>query len=172
MKNPIKHSLLTCGLCLALPFASAQAANQTGAGQLSADNAINQLKGSLASAELTLSLVAAEEAIRGGQAQTAINHLTASLASAGVVMSMAEASEAVRQVGDQQLLNELDVLLKGQDMEQAAGLMAAVVAERPELAAHVQTLGLDAGYDEAMVATSIFTGLGDAPATAAGTAVK
>ncbi len=165
MKNPIKHSLLTCGLCLALPFASAQAASQA-----DADHAINQLKGSLASAELTLSLVEAEEAIRAGQAQTAINHLTASLASAEVVMSMADATEAVRHVGDEQLLNELDALLQGQDMGQAAGLMAAVVAERPELASDVQTLGLDAGYDEAMVATSIFTGLGDAPATAAGTA--
>lgn len=195
MKKFIKTPLIALGLGLALPFAGAQAESKSDAQDalnalnasvasaeltlsvveaeqairgVQAQAAVNMLAASIAGAELSIALADAGDAIRFGQGQEAINMLAASVASAEVSIALASASETINGVSDMQMLAELDQVLDGKDADTANDLIMAVVAERPMLAAAVQDMAVGAGYDEAMVASSVFAGLGDLPATAAG----
>jgi len=130
--------------------------------------AVNLLTAGLAEAELSITLADANEAIRFGQGQDAMNMLTASISGAEVSIALASANEVIEGVSDMQMLAELDTVLDGKDADSASDLIMAVVSERPMLAAAVQDMAVGAGYNEAMVASSVFGGLGDLPATAAG----
>lgn len=133
-----------------------------------AQEAVNMLTASLAEADLSIALADANDAIRFGQGQEAVNMLAASIAGAEVSIALASANETIQGVSDFQMLAELDTVLDGKNDETASELIMAVVAERPMLAAAVQDMAIGAGYNEAMVASSVFGGLGDLPATAAG----
>lgn len=150
----IKQSCITISFCLAIPFASAHADSK-----LDSQAAIDSL---------SQSIVFAEQAITEVRGQEAINLLTASVANAEVTIALANATETINAVSDDQMLAELDTLLDGSDADTANGLIMAVVAERPVLASAIQDMAITAGYDEAMVASSVVNGLGDAAATAAG----
>ena len=97
-----------------------------------------------------------------------MNMLAASISGAEVSIALASANEVIEGVSDMQMLAELDSVLDGKDADSASDLIMAVVSERPMLAAAVQDMAVGAGYNEAMVASSVFGGLGDLPATAAG----
>ncbi|WP_439135870.1 hypothetical protein [Pseudomaricurvus sp.] len=159
----VKSSLFALSICFALPLTSAQAETRSDAQQ-----ALNALSGSVASAELALSVAGANQAIREVQTQDAINQLSASVAQADLSIALANANETIKATDNGQMLNELDALLNGMDDHQVSELISAVVSERPGLAADVQTLALNAGFQEDMVASSIISGISDAPATAAG----
>ncbi len=130
--------------------------------------AVNMLTASLAEADLSIALADANEAIRFGEGQEAVNMLAASIAGAEVSIALASANDTINGVTDLQMLAELDSVLDGKDDDSASDLIMAVVSERPMLAAAVQDMAVGAGYNEAMVASSVFGGLGDLPATAAG----
>lgn len=195
MKLITNNPLISLGLCLALPFGAAQAATKADAQQaldmlngsvasaeltlavvgaqeairdVQAQEAINLLAASIAQAELSITLADTGDAIRFGQGQDAINLLAASIAGAEVTIALADASETINGVSDLQMLAELDTVLDGNDADGASELIMAVVAERPLLASAVQDMAVGAGYDEAMVASSVLGGFGDMPATAAG----
>lgn len=195
MKMMTPKALLTVAIAAALPLSSAFADNKSDAQAaldalngsvasaeltlavvdaeqairtVEAQEAVNLLTASLAEAELSITLADANEAIRFGQGQDAINMLAASIAGAEVSIALAGANETINGVSDMQMLAELDTVLDGQDANSASDLIMAVVGERPMLAAAVQDMAIDAGYNEAMVASSVFGGLGDLPATAAG----
>lgn len=150
----IKKSLITLGLCMALPIGSAYADSK-----LSSEEAIMSLQQSIAFAE---------QAILDANGQQAVNVLAASIANAEVTIALANATETINGVSDNQMLAELDGLLDGSDADTADSLIVAVVSERPVLASAIQDMALAAGYDQAMVANSVVAGLGDAAATAAG----
>ena len=149
----INKTLICLGLGLTLPLA-VQA--EVKANPQAAISALSQ------------SVSSADDAIRFGQAQGAINALASSVAQAEVSIALADAGETIYAASDEQILAELDYLLGSQPADEANALIVAVVSERPLLASAVQDMALQAGMDEAMVASSIVTGLGDAPATAAG----
>lgn len=159
----VKSSLLALSVCFALPLTSAQADTRSDAQQV-----LNTLNGSVASAELALSVAGANDAIREVKAQTAINQLSASVAQADLAIALANANDSIKGIEDSQMLAELNGLLNGMDDQQVSELISAVVSERPVLASDVQTLALNAGFHEDMVATSIISGISEAPATAAG----
>ncbi len=188
-------TLLAATVALALPFSSAFAESKADAQQalnalkgsvasaeltiavadaeqairsVEAQEAVNMLAASIAEADLSIALADANDAIRFGQGQEAVNMLAASIAGAEVSIALASANESIQGVSDMQMLAELDTVLDGKDADGAADLIMAVVSERPMLAAAVQDMAIGAGYNEAMVASSVFGGLGDLPATAAG----
>lgn len=159
-----KLSLLALSVCFALPLSGAQAdINKSDAQQV-----LNTLNGSIASAELALSVAGANEAIQAVQTQQAFNQLSASVAQADLTIALVNAHDSINTVGDAQMLDEMGGLLNGMDTENVSELITAVVSERPALAADVQTLALNAGLQEDMVANSIISGMSNAPATAAG----
>ena len=145
-------------------IASAEQAIRT----VRAQEAIDYLSASVAEAELTIALADAGDAIRYGQGREAANALAYSIANAEVSIALVNATETIRGVSDNQMLAELDSLLDGENPESADQLISAVIGERPLLASAVQDMAIGAGYDQAMVASSIMSGLGDAAATAAG----
>ncbi len=188
-------TLVTAAVALALPFSSAFAESKADAQQalnalngsvasaeltlavvdaeqairsVEAQEAVNMLAASIAEADLSIALADANDAIRFGQGQEAVNMLAASIAGAEVSIALASANESIQGVSDMQMLAELDTVLDGKDADSASELIMAVVSERPMLAAAVQDMAIGAGYNEAMVASSVFGGLGDLPATAAG----
>ncbi|MGH1373232.1 MAG: hypothetical protein ACRBBW_14420 [Cellvibrionaceae bacterium] len=160
--NALNGSVASAELTLAV--VDAEQAIRT----VEAQEAVNMLTASLAEADLSIALADANDAIRFGQGQDAVNMLAASIAGAEVSIALASANETINGVSDMQMLAELDTVLDGKDADSASDLIMAVVAERPMLAAAVQDMAVGAGYNEAMVASSVFGGLGDLPATAAG----
>lgn len=191
----MKKQILSLAMGVALPFTAAQAAMTPDAqaalnnlsasvasaeltlslveadkaiGDVRAQEAINLLAASLADAELSISLASANDAIRQVRGQEAVNMLMASVANAEVTFALTDAAMALASVSDETMLSELDGILSNVDAEEANNLIMAVVSERPMLAAAVQGMALDAGYNEAMVASAVVSGLGSAAATAAG----
>lgn len=159
----VKSSLLAMGIALALPLTAAHADTRSDAQQV-----LNTLHGSVASAELALSVAGANQAIREVQAEQAINQLSASVAQADLTIALVNAHDSISGVSDAQMLAELNGLLNNNAGENQPELISAVVSARPTLAADVQTLALNAGLQEEMVASSIIKGMSQAPATAAG----
>lgn len=159
----IKHSFIALGMSALLPLAA-----QAEAVKQDAQAALANLNSSLATAELDLAVISAEEAIGEVQANEAMAALLASVANAELGIALAQATEAINGVSDHQLLAELDDSLKGADAVEANDLIMAVVAERPMMAALVQDAAINAGLSEQVVASAVFAGLADAPATAAG----
>lgn len=159
----VKSSLIAMGIALALPLTAAHADTRS-----DAQDVLNALNGSVASAELALSVAGANEAIRDVQVQQAINQLSASVAQADLTIALVSAQDSINGIEDSQMLAEMSDLLKGTDSEGMSELISAVVSERPILAADVQTLALNAGMQEDMVASSIISGMSNAQATAAG----
>lgn len=153
--------LPTLAFALGLPFAT-QAANEN-----NAQDAINDLRGSIAEAELTLSLVEADSAIRQVRAQEAINQLAYGIAEAEVSIALADANELIHSVSDQQMLAELNSLLDSNNPA-SESLLMAVVGERPALGNDVYQMALSAGYNQDQVAAMMLKGMSDMPATAAG----
>lgn len=191
----MKKQLISLALGLTLPMVAAQAATKADAqaamnnlnasvasaeltialvgaeeaiGEVRAQEAINQLAASIADAELSISVASANDAIREVRGQEAVNMLVASVANAELTLALADAAMTVAAVSDETMLSELDGVLGNVDTDEANDLIMAVVAERPMLAAAVQDIALTAGYNEAMVATAVVSGLGSAAATAAG----
>ncbi len=158
MKTLYRGCLLS--LCLSLPLAS-QADSD-------AQAAIDHLRGSVANAELSLSIIEADTALREIRGQEALSQLAASVASAELAITLADASEAIGHVSDRQMLAELDTLMTTEPRAERAKLIMAVVKERPMMAAAVQESALEAGFTETQVASIVFGGLSDLPATAAG----
>jgi|GEM_PF-1975102 len=195
LKDTVNRKLMPLALAAALPFGATQAdtkadaqavMNQLNAslanaelsialaeaeyaiGEVQAQEAINMLAASIAEADLSITLASANDAIRQVQGQEAINSLLASVANAEVSLALVDASMAVASVSDETMLQELDSVLDDVGSDEANALIMAVVSERPMLAAAVQDMALSAGYNEAMVATAVVSGLGSAAATAAG----
>ena len=133
-----------------------------------AEPALSALEASLANADRTLALVQAQEALNRVYAQEAISALNTTLARAEVTLALVEASDILNTVNDTTLLAELQGLLDGNAGDRVAGLITAVVSERPGLAPEIQDMALTAGYGDTLVAAAIISGLGTAPATAAG----
>lgn len=182
----IKHTLCSLALVAALPsvvhaatekFDAQAAINQLNGSVASAEQTIldvrtgqafAQLEAGIAEMELTLVLASADEAIKQVRGQEAINQLMASVADAEIGISLAQANEVIQGVSDMQMLAELDSSLLGSSAEQANDLIMAVVSERPMLASMVEGMATGAGLDDALVASAVFSGLASAPATAAG----
>ena len=137
-------------------------------GEVRAQEAINMLTASLADVELSLSIASATDAIQQVKGQEALNMLMASVANAEIIFALTDASMTLASVSDETMLSELNGVLASVDTDEANDLIMAVVSERPMLAAAVQGMALDAGYNEAMVASAVVSGLGSAAATAAG----
>ena len=158
------HKTLIClGLGLALPLAAHAGVTQPDVRQIGI-----KTDPQAALSALAHSVSSAEQAISDSRAHAAINALAASLAEAEMSIVLVDASETIYAASDEQILVELDYLLDKQPGTEANELIMAVVSERPLLAAAVQDIAVQSGMDEAMVAASIMSGLGDAPATASG----
>lgn len=191
----MKKILLTVALGLSLPLSAAQAGQNLNAqdalnnlnasvaaaelsialvnaneaiSHVSGQDAVNQLSASVANAEISISLANAYDAIAFGERHEAMNMLTASIASAEMSIALANGNETLNGVSDVTMLSELSGLLAKSDTPNIEQLILATVAERPMLASSVQTMALDSGYSEAMIATAIIGGLSAAEATAAG----
>ncbi len=160
MKTP---TLLALAIGLTLPlFASASTLKHD------AQPALNALNDSLASAELTIALADANQALGHIQAQEIMGDLSAGVAAAEISIALATVNEFIQGVDDQQLIHDLQSTLQAGSDSSHLDLIASVVAERPTLAAAVQELAIDMGYDEALVAAAVVSGLSEAPVTAAG----
>ncbi len=154
---------LALALALALPLTTTAAETKR-----DAQPAAAALNASLASADLAIALVNAQSALNEVHAQAAVNALTASIASADVSIAVAEAGSALKLASNDTMLAELEDLLETGRSRQADKLLAAVVSERPALAAVVQDMALAAGYDGERVTAAVVRGLAQARAAAAG----
>ncbi|MEJ2444852.1 MAG: hypothetical protein P8Y42_15630 [Exilibacterium sp.] len=156
-------TVISLAMGIILPIATAQSATADNAQQ-----AINSLTAAVASADLTLAQLNAEEAIAEVSAREAVNALSASVSSAELTIAMVELSTSIDHVSDAAMLAELRDLLQTMNDSEASDLIVALVGERPQLAPGIQKLALVSGYSEALVVNALVEGLSKAASTAAG----
>jgi len=107
----MKKILLTVALSLSLPLSAAQAGQNH-----DAQNALNSLNASVATAELSIALANANEAISDVRGQDAINLLTASVANAEISISLANAYDAIALGERHEAMNMLTASIASAEM--------------------------------------------------------
>jgi len=107
----MKKILLTVALGLSLPLSAAQAGQN-----LNAQNALNSLNASVASAELSIALANANDAISDVRGQDAVNQLSASVANAEVSISLANAYDAIALGERHEAMNMLTASIASAEM--------------------------------------------------------
>jgi len=102
----MKNIFIASALGLALPLSAAMAEQNS-----DYQEALNSLNASIASAELSIALANASEAIHEVNGQSAVNLLSASIADAEVSISLANANDAIFAVEQQAAIDGLAALI-------------------------------------------------------------